>query len=86
MKEVTAEGVSKDYSGFLPSILGHEDYKAYTVCNPFPSLLLKYLIHHLPLGHLTLASSSVPGVLTPMCFCYRKTIFQPQGLCTPCSL
>ena len=53
---------------------------------PFPSLLLRYLIHHLPLGHLTLASSPVPGVLAPMCFCYRKTIFQPQGLCTPCLL
>lgn len=37
MKEVTAEGVSKDYSGFLPSILGHEDYKAYMVCNPSPA-------------------------------------------------
>jgi len=37
MKEVTTEGVSKDYSGFLPSILGHEDYKAYMVCNPSPA-------------------------------------------------
>ena len=65
MKEVTAEGVSKDYSGFLPSILGHAGLHG---LQSFSSLLLRYLVHNLPLGHLTLASSPVPGVLATTVF------------------